>query len=234
MLVLFCLAQTAGCADEQVRFDVRYAPGFSPQSLSLSVFGVFKDGRLSADAWDEVFPKFSPWLGAKECAAAYDTSLLERKPALADAIDDDSRANGVTDEMLDKFGPLAKGDAILTLTMAGESAIGNDAGSPVRTPSVSQPARGRGGRGRRSMSSSAPPDRPRRPERGAFEMAATIYSVRLHRSLAVVSMTYLGARLDDAVDQFRRELEKELPRSTCAGWNWDVDLDPEQVRGIDR
>jgi hypothetical protein len=121
-----------GCAEDKTRFDLRYAPGFQRQGVSLSVFGVFKDGRLSSDASDDALGKLAPALGTIPCQAAFD-GLADAKVELADATSDYAMAEGVTDELLDPFAPAAKGDFILTLAMAGKGALGADAGAEPPT-----------------------------------------------------------------------------------------------------
>jgi hypothetical protein len=229
--IVFLVATS--CAEEPAHFDVRYAPGFQRQGVSLSIFGVFKDGRLSQDTPAELLPKLSPALGPNPCPAAYGADFVQTKAKLAQIVDDDTMAHGITDELLDQFGPAAKGDLVMTLVMAGESTIAADAGRAPSAPPQPPPVqtRTRGGRGRRSRMSGSP-DRARGPDRGVFELSASLYSIRLHRSVAILSMTYSGRRLDEALASFRQELAKELPGAVCTGWNWDAAPDPDRVRDL--
>jgi hypothetical protein len=198
----------------------------------LSVFGVFKDGRLSSDASDDALGKLAPALGTIPCQAAFDR-LADAKVGLADATSDYAMAEGVTDELLDPFAPAAKGDFILTLAMAGKGALGADAGAepPTSPRPQAQPMKTRRGRGRRSPPVSS--ERAAAADRNAFEMSVSLYSVRLHHTVAVVSMTYQGRRMDEAFADFRRELAKELPGAACAGWNGEMFPDPERLRALD-
>ena len=224
----------ASCADDKTHFDVRYAPGFERHGVSISILGVFKDGRLSPDAWDEVLPKLSPALGSNPCPAAFGPALFRSNAAFAEAVDDYTMANGMTDELLGEFAPAAKGDLILTLVTAGASTLAGDAGPPPSsTPQPPPQMRTRGGRGRGGRGPSpGSPEHARSPDRGGLELSASLYSVRLHRSVALLSMTYSGRQLDEAIVNFRQELAKEFPGATCAGWNWDVELDPDHVRNL--
>jgi hypothetical protein len=218
--MLFC----ASCAGEDAHFDVQFAPEFKGQGVSVSVFGVFRDGRMSVDAWDELGPKLSPSFGSGMCDVAYGKRLLESNGSVARDVDDESRENGVTDELLGRFGSRAKGEAILVLTMAGEVAGARDAGASanaVAPPAPPPPTRGRGGRRGRSMGG-PPGGRSRGAERSSFELSASLFSVRLGRPVAVVSMTYTGVSHAEALEKFRRELEKTFPRAACAGWDWDA------------
>jgi hypothetical protein len=93
----------------------------------------------------------------RACEIAYGRAFLRTHRALADAVDDYARSNGVTDDLVAEFAPLAKGDTIMTFMMAGESLLRNDAGASAPPPMSQQPARARGGRGRRGMSSGPAP-----------------------------------------------------------------------------
>jgi len=226
----------AACADDrgQPRFDLRYAPGFAQQNVSMSVFGVFKDGRMSAEAWSPMAAHLSPWLDANSCELAYGKVLLKNDGPLADAIEERTAANGVSDELLDLFADRARGDEILTLVVSGEVGA-SDAGA---SPAPSQPMPARRGRGRRGAASAggappgAPPNRGSRGRRGTLEMQVYLYSVKLRRSVAVLTMTYDGDSLDQALDRFRAELQKELPGATCTGWNAIEDVVPESIREL--
>jgi hypothetical protein len=220
--LLASLLPIAACASEDAHFDIRSTPEFRGEGLSLSVFGMFRDGRMSTDAWNDEGAALSPSLGARMCEAAYGKAALGSGTVLARAVDDDARENGVTDDLLARLGPLAKGDAIVIFTTAGDVARASDAGSPSPPPAA-PPARGR--RGRRGHSSAPGPARGHDTDHGSFEMSAQIFSVRLGHSLAVVSMSYAGSRVDEALEKFRLELEKVLPHATCVGWNWDAPLD---------
>ena len=182
--------------------------------------GVFKNGQLSADAWEDLGPSLSRAFGKSACEIAYEPAFLSSNPRLAGTIDSYTKANGITDDLLEQLGPLAKGDAILTVTVVGEVAAPADAGSiPASTPPSTPAPRGRGGRGRRGMS---PGNQIRRSEgeRSKLEIAAWVYSVTMHRPVALVSMTYSGHNATEAVDKFGHELEKDLRGAVCTGWDW--------------
>jgi hypothetical protein len=208
------------CASEDAHFEVQSAPEFKGQGVSLSVFGVFRDGRMSLDAWEQLGPKLSPSFGSGMCDVAYGKRLLESNGAAAREIDDEARENGVTDDLLARIGPRAKGETILVLTVAGEVAGAQDAGAPQRPPpGPSMRSQARGGRRGRRMSSTPPSQR---TERSSFEMSASLFSVRLGRPIAIVSLTYSGSSQSEALEKFRRELEKTFPHAVCAGWDFDA------------
>jgi hypothetical protein len=164
---------------------------------------------------------FSPSFGSPTCDVAYGKRLVESNASAAREIDEEARENGVTDDLLARFAPRAKGEAILLLTVAGEVASRRDAGATQASIGASPaPSRGRGGR--RGRSPSGMPGGHSRGERTSFEMSASLYSVQLGRAIAVVSMTYTGSSQTEAFDKFRGELAKIFPHATCVGWDWDA------------
>ena len=117
LLALLLLTATS-CGDADTHFTVNTAPDL--QKMTVSVLGVFKEGRMSPESWDEIGPKISSVFGAQGmCPIAYNAKLITDKPDLAEAVDDYSRANGVTDDLLDQLAPAANGDAVLVITVAG-------------------------------------------------------------------------------------------------------------------
>src|SRR3954454_4399712 len=49
----FIVGLALSCAPDGPKFAVNYAPGFVKDGLNISVFGVFRDGRVNPEAWDE-------------------------------------------------------------------------------------------------------------------------------------------------------------------------------------
>src|SRR5207244_3335524 len=119
------------------------------------------------------------------CEVAYGDKLLTTAPGLSSAVDDYARANGVTDDLLDRLAPMAKGDTIMILTIAGRppQPIG-DKGAQVSSPAPSQPMM----RGRRGLAGGMPSGSSEtlpRTDNNVFEMSASLFSIRLHRSVAM-------------------------------------------------
>lgn len=94
--LLAALACTS-CGDDA--FTVRFAPEYPRGQASVSVLGVFKDGRMSAEAWEQLGPTLAASFGS--CTPLYGTQFLANDGEIASGIDDYVRANGVTDELLD-------------------------------------------------------------------------------------------------------------------------------------
>jgi hypothetical protein len=223
------VAAGSACADEG--FTVRTAPDFPKGRTTISVFGVFKDGRLSTDSWDQLGPGLSSAFADRTCEAAYSDRLLTTAPSLASALDDYARANGLTDELIDQVAPLAQGDAILVITIAGHPPLPiGDAGAQPSRPGNLQPSMRGGGRRGRGGGMPTGTSRGNVTDRSVFEVSASLFSVRLHRSVAFVGMTYSGPSTDEALKRFADKLRTEMPGSTCSGWRWNVHLDDEEIR----
>src|ERR1700733_13741034 len=101
---------TASCADDAT-VNVKYAHGYQPGPASVSVFGVFRDGRMSVDTWSALATPVSTALGAlvDRCEPAYGERLQHENEELFSSLDDDTRNNGITEDMLAKLAPRAQG-----------------------------------------------------------------------------------------------------------------------------
>jgi len=222
------------CAQTDAQFNVEYAPGFSRSGSAISVFGVFKDGRMSSDSWAELGPKLAASLANGPCEIAYSDDFVKTKPGLSSAVDDYARANGLTDDLLNHFAPVARGDLIMTFSVSG-STKPPDAGTssePSNATSSPPSRRGGGSRGRR-RTQAAPSERRSAGERSALEVTATLFSVALHRSVAVVQMIYSGSDAEEGLRKFSERLAASLPGSTCIGWNWAAHIDEDEIRKMD-
>jgi len=226
---LMAALAAAGCGDHQ--FSVQYAPEFSRTDVrTVSVFGVFRDGRISPEAWDQLGPRLSSPFSARVCESAYTEQLVAAEPALSSAVDDYARANGVTDDLLDQFSPMAKGDAILLVTVAGRppQPIASTGGGPQhQQPTMAGMGRRGGGMGGGAR---VEPTMGPTTDRNSFEVSALLFSTRLHHTVAVVAMTYTGKSVDEAFASFAAKLNTELHGMTCTGWKPDVHVDDQRIR----
>jgi hypothetical protein len=218
------------CADDG--FAVRRAAEFPRGgTTNMSVLGIFKDGRMNAESWDELGAGLSAPFSERRCEVAYSNKLVTTLPALSTAVDDYARANGVTDDLLDQLAPMAKGDTILFITIAGHppQAVDNAGVRPSSSPTPM-----RGGSRRRGGGLPSPSDRSARSstDRSVFEVSATLFSRQLHHSVAIIDMTYSGSSVEDALRKFAVKLGSEMPRSTCTGWDWDTPVDASQIRKL--
>jgi hypothetical protein len=211
-------------------FDVRYARAYAPPQ-TVSVFGVFKDGRMSPEAWDTLGERLSLPLGGRPCEIAVGPRLQQEAPSLVAALDDTTRASGVTDDVLAQFAPMAKSDILLLFTISGHPPQIADAGAGAA--SRAQPSSNRfasGQRSRRGMG--APSTASRRAERSVFEVSASLYSVKTKESVGLIGMTYEGQSVDDAFRKFTEKLAAELPSARCVGWDFAVQVDEEKLKNL--
>jgi hypothetical protein len=229
---LFLIALLA-CDEGDAHFTTKLASDFTPAHRTVSVLGVYKDGRMSSDGWQALAPRVAPALGAANCDVGYEI-LRSANGALADAIDEYARANGPTDDLLVQLTPAAKGDLVLVLTFAGELPQRmSDAGAPPRAPPPSAP-RGRGGgrmggmRGASHMRGSARSEST--ADTNLLDISASLFSVSQTRSVALVAMRYSGKSVDDAIAKFAAQLARAFPDAVCVGWNWGAHIDPELIR----
>ena len=234
LLTVSLLVILAGCSDE-TQFTTRFASDFVHPSHTVSVLGVFRDGRMSSDAWEMVGPKLSTPFG-KTCDTAYGT-LMTSNQALSTAIDDYVRANGPGDELLEQLAPAATGDLIVVYTVAGHVAAKKPAGPDTSNVSGGGAPGGAmsGGKyrgsprqgstmGNRGMSATS--------TNAALEVSASFYSVSARRSVGVVAMGYDGASLDEALQKMATKLGLTLPQSTCGGWGLTGHVDEAKIREL--
>jgi len=233
MALIALVVAAASCGSEEAQFTTRLASDFPQTShAKLSIFGVFRDGRMNSESWDEFGPKLTTSLSrVTPCEVAYSNELISSDGLLSAAVDDYARANGVTDDLLAAFAPKAEGDSILLITIAGHPPrpLG-DAGPPPRAAPAQSPM---GGGGRRGLGGSMPTMDPRAgTDRSEFDITASVYSISAGHSIALVSMAYGGKSVDEAVKRFSEKLGETLPGAACVGWKADVKVDEAQVRKL--
>jgi hypothetical protein len=241
--MLACILGLAACGPNDVTFTTRFASDFNVADRhAVSVFGVFRDGQMSSEAWGSIGARISAALGAPQCDAAYTEPRVSSDAALWSAVEDYARDNGPTDELLAQVAPAASGDLILVLTVAGRvparptgSAAGGGASMATPAPAMS----GRGGMGGgRGGGGGMPGNRGphdgsgSRPSTDALDLSASLFSVSAGRSVGLVAMEYSGASLDEAIAEFAAKLGQTLHGAGCIGWNWDTKLDVGRIRQI--
>lgn len=210
------------------RFTTRFASDFAPTRRTVSVLGVYEDGRMSPEGWRALGPRVVDALHVDGCDVGYNALAIANGP-LAAAIDDYARADGPTDDLLAQLSPAAKGDLVLLLTLSGKVPHrGTEAGAP-RTAPTQQPggSRGHGMRGGARMRGASNPES---VDLDVLDLSASLYSVAQARSVALVAMQYSGSSLDEAISQFAAKLGQAVPGLLCVGWNWDAKIDPDRIR----
>ena len=216
---------SAGCwADKPT---VSYAPGFVKENPKISIFGVFRDGRMDPEIWENLGPSFATALHREACGIAVGGAMRVSNAQLFGAIDGVARADGITDELLEKFAPAAQGDAILVIVMAGRLPKKAADGAVGTTALTAAQMRGSGG------------GRPRPPgklgpqahvDRNFLELSASLYSKKMRQSVAMVAMTYTGASEAEAFRQFTEKLAAAFPGATCEGWLADLGVTADSLR----
>ena len=221
-LAILVLAPVASACHADATFNTNFASGFAPGGHTVSVFGVYKDGQMSSSSWGSIGPKVAAALGASRCDPAFDATLATTNADLASAVEDYTRADGPTDDLLVQLAPAAKGDLILVVTFAGKLP------PPDKGPNITKEPSTMGGNGQGSMQNWK--SRAAAPSTDELDLSASLFSVAHSQSVAVVAMQYTGGSIDDAIAKFATKLGHALPQATCAGWNWDAKLDPERIR----
>jgi hypothetical protein len=236
LVLAVTFAPSLECGPGDARFTTKLASDFAPAHHTISVFGVYEDGRMSPDAWTLIGPRISLSLGATRCDAAYEDTLVSRNEALASAIDDYARATGPTDDLLTQLAPAARGDLVLVLTLAGKLPVRKAGPFAADAPSAPTTMGGRGGGmgGGGSMPAAGRMRGPSGPSGGGdtneIDMSASLYSVAQAHSVGLVAMEYTGTSVNDAVAKFAAKLAEAFPGMTCAGWTWDGKVDAERIR----
>lgn len=235
--LLALLLAPAACSDD-AQFTTRFASDFAHGRHAVSVFGLFKDGRMDAEAWEVLGPKLSAPFGAT-CPAAYGAMVATDQP-LSAAIDDYVRANGPGDELLEQVAPAAAGDLVVVFTVAGRVVpkASATADSSMLSSGSSPGGMGMGAgkyRGARPTGQTYGRAGMAAANRGpaAFELSASIYSVSQKKSVGLVAMAYDGPSADDALARMATKLAQTVPGSTCAGWDWKGKVDAGRIRELD-
>jgi len=215
--LLLAAAATASCSDD-ASVTVKYVQGFTPGRASVSVFGVFRDGRMSADSWGPLSVPLSASLGGSEpCEPGFGPKLHQVDDDLYTSIDTDVRDNGITEELLTKLAPKAEGDLILAISIHGSIAAQTPNEMTQTSPGNAPPVPHGGLGGGRRGGHRGPP---LVAGRHGLELSASLFSIPLHQLVARLSMTYEGAKAEDALRRFATEVGAMMPGATCRGWKW--------------
>jgi hypothetical protein len=222
------LAAATGCLPD-ASFQSKTAPDFPLNGMmSVSVFGVYKDGIMSADAWDTFGSRLSKPFGSEKCDVAYGPRHLTKDASVVSAIEEYARDNGVSDELLAEVAKGAKSDVVVVFTVAGrvkkEGGDKSEKSSLFTRGPTPQPIQRGGVR--------TPPPRGSRAARIAaaqFTMAASFYSTKQHRSVGYLSMRYAGTSEEEAFASFDDKLAGIMPHATCVAFE-DAEVDAEKIR----
>ncbi|MEO7035105.1 MAG: hypothetical protein ABI548_14405 [Polyangiaceae bacterium] len=212
-----------GCSNGGAGFTTQTAAGFVPASHTISVLGVYKDGRMVIGNWEKLAPHLVQALGPAHCDVGFD-SLVTSNQELANAIDEYARGEGPSSALLTKLAPAARGDMLMVITFAGrppdQTERGPTEAAPVPTGMGSQRKRHRSPNG-----GVADPDR--------LDISASLFSVKANHTVALVSMSYGGENVEGAMTRFGAELARSIPHSKCVGWDWNANVTPTTLRTTD-
>lgn len=200
------------CAEGGASVSVKYAPEFVPGPTTVSILGVYRSGRMSPEAWTAMGPALSAALGQKRCPVGFSDKLRRVNPDQYAAIDELTKSDGITDELLSEVAPQAVGETVVVINVHGRitEAKGDQAEPAARSVSG---RRSRGpGRGHAPVSSYAPSP--------GLAISASLYSVKLRRSVAKLQTSYGGTELEEGLARFAKEFAKVMPGSTCLGWRF--------------
>jgi hypothetical protein len=219
---LLLAAATASCADD-ASVNVKYAQGYTPGRASVSVLGVFRDGRMSVEAWTSLGPLVSSSLGASTadvCEVAFSERLQHQNEELFTSIDAEVRNEGITEDLLTKLAPRAQGDLILTITVHG--AIAATAPDTTRSPPPrgAPPGPSMGARGRSPRGAGTYREVPRGTSARPLELSASLFSISRHQQVAKLSMSYTGTSVEEASRRFATEVGAMVPGGSCKGWTF--------------
>lgn len=217
---LALLALTS-CAEGGASYQVRYEPGFAPGPTTISVLGVFHEGRMNRESWIQVGPPLSALLGQRPCEAAFSDELANDNPELYTAFDESVKSEGISEELLTRLAPYAEGSLILVVTLNGHVTIskGIEDGSSRGGGSVPQPGRGTQMRNGRAPGGA----RGRGAQLPEITISGTLFSVQSHHPVARLHMVYSGSSSDEAIGKFVSHIGELVPGSTCTGWRWKSD-----------
>ncbi len=215
-LALFLLAGATSCGESSASTSVKYASDFRPGATTVSMFGTFRDGRLDQEFGALVGPALASSFGRHRCETAYGAELAHRNADLYNALDEQAKSDGITDELLGKVAPMAEGALILVVSVHGAAAPRSFGGAEVDPGAMGPQASARGAPRNRIPAGALR----RYGAKGGLVMTASFYSVRLGRGVARMTMNYEGPSVEDAVRRFGEELAKVVPGSTCRGFRW--------------
>jgi hypothetical protein len=199
--VLFALG-AASCADG-VQLRVQTSPEFAGGNATVSMLGVFHDGRMNVDSWQKASSPVSSALGGSDCAALFTDALQQGDPTLYSEIDTSTQSDGITDDLLAKLAPRAGGDLIVTVSIHGKTrAATRQEMSRIPRAAVQQPGQAQ----------------PVRLVKQLLELSASVYSIKQGRSVARMSVVYPSTTFDHAIRRFSTELAAFMPGATCRPW----------------
>jgi hypothetical protein len=204
-----------GCGSETSQATVKTGAGYPKPTSTVSMLGVYSAGRMSPEAWREWGPLAATAFGPG-CDPGFSNALQTTGPRWFSLIDQTTRDDGVTENLIHQIASAAKGDTIVLI----EEEWGEPAPKTIESASpVSQPSKGRG-RGRSGHGSSGL--RKERPKAEDTLYAVEALAFSADKGALVVDISAAGTYKDreKTVKLFVDQLRATFGESSCAGWNW--------------
>jgi hypothetical protein len=223
--ILALAASTVAC-NSTTHWDTKFASDFKPSGHTVSVFGVYKNGQMNSDAWEALRPRLEPLLGGRRCEIARDP--LANNP-LFTAVDEYTRTNGPTEDLLAQLAPAAQGDLILVLVEAGSLPTPDKISVQETTTPGPNPT---GQSGASGLNTFNPKKNAAPVDHNVLQLSASLFSVSQGRSVALIDLQYGGDSVDEAKSEFAARVGQLLPATTCKGWDWHTNVDPERIRKL--
>jgi hypothetical protein len=230
----------SACAN--TTFKVEHAPNVHEPLQRIATFGVERDGVLHRDGWGALGPGAPAPFNAQYCDVAFGEATFAARPALAQALDNYVRTNGVTDELLARLAPASQSDAILFVVISGQTPVSG--GLPPQMQGMRGGAvgggaggggsrgGGGGGRGRGNRGADASSGSSSAVGGDGLYASAWLYSVREHHNVARLDMRYTGASASQGLRAFRDRVEQEFPQAHCVNWSWSQPIDPSAILAL--
>lgn len=216
-----------GACTSTAQFRSAFAEGAEADPRPVSFVGVLRDGQLKADGWKDYGERLLAPLGT--CAPEYTVAFAQQNDEAAKALEKYTRANGISDELLDLLAKGADSDAIGVLEVAGQPP---KVLSQKAKPNVVQPTAGMPGMGPKTGGTGSSYAIEDVTDGNAFVVVFSVYSAKGHQTIARLQMTYTGQELDEAIANFAAKVRDLFPGWSCAGWHPDVKLDVEALQKL--
>ena len=219
MRVIVSVVALAACGAESAQFHVTQ-PDDPTRARTISILGVYHDGRMAPDEWADLGAGLVGQLGETSCGVLFSPALPTEHPDLAAAIDKHARAAGVTDALLGALAPATGADAILLVEVSGHPP------RVLRTETTLRPPR-------MGMTKPASPYQTRVITDGnALDIAVSAFSVAEHKIIARLAMHYTGRNAQQALHDFAARFAQESASWRCTAWRAGPPLDASAIEQV--
>jgi hypothetical protein len=211
-----------GCASDKAQATVKTAAGYPKPNSTLSVLGVYSAGRMSPEAWREWGP-FAATAFGPGCDPGFSNGLQTTGPRWFSLIDQTTRDDGVTEDLIHQIAPSARGNTIVLIEEEFDEPTEE---APTRSPSPApSQGGGRGGGRGRSGGRHSSGSSPARPKTHAGLYAVEALAFAADNGALVVDISAEGTYKDreKTVRMFVDQLRTTFSGSSCTGWHWETE-----------